>query len=111
MLPSDVDPLVEDLLRRMIRPNPSSRIKIRDIKMHPWLRTTIPLYAKLPTLGLAVAGRPVEVDDNVLDIVKGYQMESLKNNHDEDRIKRILRARLDASFVTAYELLKDKEEC
>lgn len=37
-------------------------------------------------------------------------MESLSNTTDEDRIRRILRGRMDASFVTAYELLKDDKD-
>ncbi len=54
-----------------------------------------------------MSSMPVEIDQEILDKVRGYNMESLSRNHDEDRIKRILRGRLDASFVTAYELLKD----
>lgn len=36
-------------------------------------------------------------------------MESLKELKDNDRIRRILRGRMDYSFVTAYELLKDQK--
>jgi hypothetical protein len=91
----------------MIQPDPAKRIKVCDIKTHPWLRKTVEIYAKMPTLGLMVSSMPVEIDQEILDKVRGYNMESLSRNHDEDRIKRILRGRLDASFVTAYELLKD----
>lgn len=37
-------------------------------------------------------------------------MESLSSTTDEDRIRRILKGRMDASFVTAYELLKDEKD-
>jgi hypothetical protein len=37
-------------------------------------------------------------------------MESLSTMTDEDRIRRILKGRMDASFVTAYELLKDDKD-
>ncbi len=94
----------------MIQPNPTKRIKVHDIKVHPWLRKSLPIYAKLPTLVPNVPIRPAEIDMAILAKVKGYGMESLSRNIDEERIKRILRGRLDASFVTAYELLKDSKK-
>lgn len=53
-IPNTVSPLAEDLLRRMIQSVPTHRIKIRDIKTHPWLRKTLPIYSKLPTLALSM---------------------------------------------------------
>lgn len=93
----------------MIHPIPQSRIKIRDIKLHPWVRKTIPIYAKLPSLSPPSSGRGEDIDEAVLEKVRSYNMESLRNNNNEDRIKRILRGRIDASFVTAYELLRDEK--
>ena len=74
------------------------------------MRKSLPIYAKLPTLVPNVPIRPAEIDMAILAKVKGYGMESLRCNIDEERIKRILRGRLDASFVTAYELLKDSKK-
>ena len=62
-------------------------MKIRDIKLHPWVRKTIPIYAKLPSLSPPSSGRGEDIDEAVLEKVR----------------------RIDASFVTAYELLRDEK--
>jgi hypothetical protein len=37
-------------------------------------------------------------------------MDSLRNLHDEERIRKVLQRRMDDSFVIAYELLRDEQE-
>ncbi len=110
VLPPSVNPLVEDLLKRMIQRNPLRRIQIREIKLHPWLRKTSPLYSSCSALIPISEVKIDNFDEQLIDEICTYSMNSLRNNHDKDRIKRILRAKLDASFVTAYELLKDSKE-
>jgi len=34
----NVDPLARDLINKMLRPDPSTRIPLTEIKFHPWLR-------------------------------------------------------------------------
>lgn len=42
-----MNPLAADLMGRMLQPNPTRRIRIADIKLHPWLRKEVPVYARL----------------------------------------------------------------
>jgi serine/threonine protein kinase len=49
-IPAYVSPLARDLLQRMLQVNPGDRIKIAEIKNHPWLRKYVPIYTKLSTL-------------------------------------------------------------
>ena len=45
-----------------------------------------------------------------MDRVKTFKMESLKSNLGKDQIQRMIKGRMDFSFVTAYELLKDQKK-
>ena len=42
LLYEDIDDLLEDLLRRMLVKDPSKRIRLREIKRHPWVVEGIP---------------------------------------------------------------------
>jgi serine/threonine protein kinase len=40
-IPSHFSPVVADLLKRMLQPRPDSRITIREMQMHPWLKRVV----------------------------------------------------------------------
>lgn len=62
MIPESVGPIATDLLRRMIRADPLTRIRLRDVKMHPWLRKTVPLYNKVSSYGVVFTDKREEID-------------------------------------------------
>lgn len=37
---------VRDLINRMLQPNPVKRIKLSEIKQHPWYLTSLPKYLR-----------------------------------------------------------------
>jgi serine/threonine protein kinase len=37
---------VRDLINRMLQPNPVKRIKLSEIKQHPWFLVNLPKYLK-----------------------------------------------------------------
>ena len=46
-MPEKLSPTAKDLISKMLQVDPSKRIKIYDIKNHPWLRTHIPIYYRI----------------------------------------------------------------
>jgi serine/threonine protein kinase len=72
-IPASVSPLAQDLLRRMIQANPSQRIRISEIKTHPWMRREIPLYNRVASFGTIPSDKGPDIDEEV----RSYNMESL----------------------------------
>jgi hypothetical protein len=91
----------------MLQPNPCKRLRISEIKNHPWLRKKLPIYAKLPYFTDHLTEKEFELDEDVLDQVRELNMESLNQMSDIDRIKKIIKRKMDDSFVTVYELIKN----
>ena len=48
-IPTSLNPVAADLIRRMLQVDPYQRIRINDIYNHPWLRNHTPLYTHIPT--------------------------------------------------------------
>jgi hypothetical protein len=94
----------------MLQPNPCRRIRIADIKLHPWLRKEVPVYARLSFCSGAYSEPQFALDLDVLAQVRALDMGSLRGVTDIERIGKIIRKRMDDSFVTAYELIKDEKE-
>lgn len=105
-----MSPLAADLIGRMLRVNPCKRIRISEIKLHPWLRREVPLYASLSYFSTVLRDSQFFLDLDVLARVRNMNMESLRNITDVERIGKIIRKRMDDSFVTVYELLKDEKD-
>jgi hypothetical protein len=66
----------------MITVNPCERLRIKEIKNHPWLRNKIPIYSKLITLAPTALEHAFLLDNSILNQVRSYNMESLKSFHD-----------------------------
>lgn len=47
VMPEKLSPTAKDLIHRMLQVDPTKRIKIYDIKNHPWLRTHVPIYYRI----------------------------------------------------------------
>lgn len=69
-IPSGVSRLAADLIESIFRTNPSKRIKLRDIKNHPWIKlhATSSVPAPLPN--------KLPINDKVLQILdhEGYKI-------------------------------------
>lgn len=109
-MPDWVNPVAADLIARMLQVNPCRRIRVADIKLHPWLRREIPVYARLSFASGVVREEQFSLDLEVLGRVRALNMASLRGVTDIDRISKIIRKRMDDSFVTVYELIKDQKE-
>jgi hypothetical protein len=94
----------------MLQTNPTHRIRIADIKLHPWLRKEVPVYARLSFCSGAFREPQFELDLEVLGQVRALNMPSLRGVTDIERIGKIIRKRMDDSFVTVYELIKDEKD-
>ena len=62
-IPYNVNPLASDLIRRMLQVDPYKRIRIHEIKNHPWVRSTVQLYAKVPRCYSFEKEENSEIDD------------------------------------------------
>ena len=86
--------------------NPCDRIRTYEIKNHPWVRSTVPIYAFVSASQSHPTQPMFKANMKLLNIVKGYNL-SQTNNNDEFLIKSI-KKKEDASFVIAYRLLEDE---
>ncbi len=71
------------------------------------MRKHLPIYAKLPYFTDHLTEKEFELDEDVLDEVRELNMESLNQISDLERIKKIIKRKMDDSFVTVYELIKN----
>ena len=62
-MPNFISSDVQDLINRMLQPNPVKRITMREIKEHPWYLKDLPQY--LIELSQMQA-KPVEVDRDIV---------------------------------------------
>lgn len=77
-MPDHVSPLARDLIQRMLRANPTERLRVAEIRRHPWLCKTVPIYSSVSFFSEALEEHEAEVDGELLEEVRGYGMESLK---------------------------------
>ena len=47
-IPNDINPVAADLIVRMLQVDPFKRIRIHEIKNHPWIRPYVPIYSRIP---------------------------------------------------------------
>jgi [calcium/calmodulin-dependent protein kinase] kinase len=61
----DIDPELEDLLRKMLTKNPEKRIRLRDVKRHPWVLQGMDLMSWLDDTDPSrrTSGQKIQVDD------------------------------------------------
>lgn len=67
----------------------------------------MPIYARLPYFTDHLIEKEFELDEDVLDQVREMKMDSLSQINDIERIKKIIKRKMDDSFVTVYELIKN----
>lgn len=73
--PSHLSELSRDLIPRMLLVEPMKRIKIEEIRQHPWFREKLPPYLALPVLQQAT----IPDDENSLNLKVVDQISKLRN--------------------------------
>jgi serine/threonine protein kinase len=107
-IPSSVSPYARDLISRMLQVDPRRRISIPDIKSHPWMRTSVPIYMKLTNPLIIYKDDEPEIDNQILTQVKELNLNF--NGYTEEKISKVILKRDDISFAVAYELLKSEKD-
>lgn len=66
----DIEPDLQDLLRKMLTRNPEKRIRLRDVKRHPWVIQGVDLMAWIDDTDPSrkTSGKKIQVDEK--DIVR-----------------------------------------
>ena len=102
MIPSYVSNEAADLLRCMLQPEPTKRIKFDRIKNHPWFSDMTPLYVQM-SLESTRSSYHHKIDDEILQ--RMMRMEFNFHSFSENQIKESIMAKKDYSFVIGYDLL------
>ena len=101
-MPSDVDPAIADLIRRMLQADPMKRITFGMIKKHPWLCDSSPLRLQLSLSNLR-QWFTRKIDEEILQRLR--KMEFNFHNFNEQRVQESILRKKDYSFVVGYELM------
>lgn len=79
IIPDEVNPLLRDLIAKMLTVDPAARIKIADIKVHPAFRRHLPGAYLLPVpIPLVSMSQPVCLDDVSDDIRNSLERIGIK---------------------------------
>ena len=92
----------------MLEVDPCLRITIPEIKAHPWMRSRIPLYMRIPDQFIIERECEPEIDEEVLQRMK--MLDLTFHDYSEDKIRKSILKRDDESFAIAYELLKSEKD-
>lgn len=106
VIPSYIPDGVADLIRRMLQPEPTKRIRFDRIKRHPWLSGETPLYHQL-NLANSRSRFNTKIDDEILK--KTLQMGFNCQHLTEEQIKESILTKKDHSFVIAYDLMLNQK--
>ena len=103
-IPSHFSPEAQDLVRRMLQPNPVERIRFHQLKGHPWVKKTTSLYMSLSDIGNNLFPNKIneEIFHKVLNM--GFNF----NGFTEHKIRESILRKKDYSFVIAYDLMLDE---
>lgn len=106
-IPQHFSPEAADLLKQMIRVHPLQRIRIVDIKKHPWFT-----QSEIPSLLMANQAQEfkshIRVSEPILKRLLKYNMDF--QGMDLQEIKDSIICKKNYSFVIAYQLLLDEQK-
>jgi hypothetical protein len=85
----------------MLQVDPYRRIRIHEIRNHPWIRPYLPLYARLVPILDPERNDGREIDREAFEQIKGFTYATPLTKTDS-KIRRAIRKRQDDSFVVAY---------
>ncbi len=107
-MPSHFSPKAKDLLKRIFQTDPMRRIKIKDIKLHPWMREVYPL-----TINIFGYNNSEKTKDAIdMGVLRKLMNMSDINFHgfSEDKVIDAIKRKKDYSFVIAYNMLLDSSK-
>lgn len=99
--PKGISALAKDLIIRIFQPNPALRIKFHEIKMHPWLRESIPRGIEIFIKNNIQSHNKLE--EEVFDKLTKLNLDF--HNLSSEKIKEAIKKKKDYTFVIAYNLL------
>lgn len=103
-MPKHFSPEVQDLIKRMLEPDPTKRIKFHQISKHPWLRNTEILY--LNPQQIKDYMRPNKIDQEIVEKLKGMKFNF--REFTDQKISESIKEKRDYSFVVGYNLMADE---
>lgn len=107
-LPPSLSPEAQDLLKCMLSVDPIKRIKLQEIRVHPWVLTyTHPKDMIFESLSIELLEKMNEVDEDILK-----QILKFKFNFGGQSIEGIIQAIKENKgddYVVAYNLLKSEK--
>jgi serine/threonine-protein kinase HSL1, negative regulator of Swe1 kinase len=104
VMPSDIDVRAQDLLKKMLEKDVSKRIKILDIKKHPWFVSQPRRIPEHPVPSLDVISRPLK-DPSSIDSDILANLRTLWHNAPEEEIVSSLLSNEQTWEKTVYALL------
>ena len=105
-IPTSVNPLIADLIHRMLQPDPTRRIPFSMIKKHPWLSDSSPLCMQISLTNLRMWFAS-KLDDEIFN--KTLKMEFNFHNLREQQVRDSILRRRDYSFVVGYDLMMNQK--
>ena len=95
---------VQDLIRKMLEPDSTKRIKFHEIKLHPWVQMKASLYLKINHAGPRIFSGKINEEIFQRMLTMGFNFE----NFTEMKAREAIIKRKDYSFVIAYDLMQDE---
>lgn len=92
-----------DLIAQILKPNPTHRLRLFEIRKHQWFQQAFPLYYDLGDYSTRLDN--FKLDEELFG--KLLQMNFTYGNLHEDQIRRLIQEGKEHSFVVAYDLLAD----
>ncbi|KAG9390590.1 Protein kinase domain [Carpediemonas membranifera] len=99
-MPSCVNPMAQDLIRRMLVVNPDNRIKIDEIRRHPWFRQDLPLYID-HLLDCRTVTAATELDPDIFQELVRYGFSQAEID------EAVAEQRFSSQVMVAYALISD----
>lgn len=109
-IPQNLSPAVQDLINRMLQPNPVKRISLQEIQEHIWFTKDLPEYLHYCNKN-QINSKNAQIDSSIVNELFRYNS-NIGKTYDEV-CQDILNKR-NTDYCGAYELIKHdklKKEC
>ena len=103
MIPNHFSPGAKDLVMRLLKADPTSRIKFYQIKYHPWLRENS--FFELDLFSFNNIQSHHKINDEVFAHLLKLRIDF--HQMSEEKMKEAIKKRKEYSFVIAYYLLQN----
>lgn len=107
-LPPTLSREAQDLLKCMLSVNPLRRIKLGEIRQHPWVLANIQPKDKLiEAASIDIFEKINAIDEEILKKILSFKF--CFNNLDLNGVLEAIKANRNEDFVVAYNLLKNEK--